>query len=267
MAETLKERLSGDLAGGGAISSGDVASFAHSQEAVKTPEQKRVESGPSEVPQEAINDPVMKAANTQPAAEETNKQHQVAAAAPADEMSEEMARAAADMGIDMPETIEITEVEKEAFLETIISGGRFQLPFSIFGGRVTGVLQSRLNLETRAMLSEIHRAWAAKELESMIDYTARFRYACFRFQVAEIYDTQLETPKKPLKAVLSTKDGEPITTPPAWSEEAEVMFGNYPDGVITALYKELVIFEKKYWTMVSNSADQNFWNPVDSSSA
>jgi len=265
MAESLKERLTGNIAGSGSIASGDVASFSRAQEVKKTSEDGEV-SGVSEVPQEALDDPIMKAAGAMPAEDRANAEAKENTASATDAMSEEMARAAVAMGVELPETIEVTEAEKEIFLDSIVSGGRFRLPFSVFGGRVTGVMQSRLNAETRAMLSEIHRAWAAKELDSMIDYTSRFRYACFRFQIAEIYDAELAVPEAPLKAVLSVADGKTVTTPPKWVEESEVMFGSYPDGVITALYKELVIFEKKYWTMVNNSADQNFWHPGGSSS-
>jgi len=45
--------------------------------------------------------------------------------------------------------------------------------------------------------------------------------------------------------------------------EAEKFWGPKQCGYVTAVYAEVMKFEFKYWTLVENSANQDFWLPED----
>jgi hypothetical protein len=51
---------------------------------------------------------------------------------------------------------------------------------------------------------------------------------------------------------------------PAWVDQM-LYWQNYEnEGVASAIYKQLQLFERKYWVMVGSSVDQNFWQTAGS---
>jgi hypothetical protein len=66
---------------------------------------------------------------------------------------------------------------------------------------------------------------------------------------------------KPLLRVV-TKPGDEDNDP-AWVDQVAV-WADKDEGLVTAIFEEIKLFEIKYWTMVSNAKNQNFWKPAAS---
>ena len=257
MSDTIKEKVNKKLAEKGHLGSGDLANFAAGNDGNSEVKMHESVDGPvtADVPDAAIQDPVIQVAT------------------PNDEVSaarENLKRAGKDAGIDIDyDKVKITQSEKDAFIDSLIDNTRFELPFSIFGGKVTGRIRSRTSEETRALIYEAQRRSNTGEVISDADYSQIFRVATLRLQVSELNSAQYPEAAAPLLAQYNyqAKEGEDVITPPAWYNEAVETWGKKQDGVISAIYSEVLKFEFKYWTLVENSANQDFWRPEDSTSA
>ena len=137
----------------------------------------------------------------------------------------------------------------------------FELPFSLFNGKIAGKFRSRLQAETNATISYISHECRKERIVTGIEYTNRLRNMLLATQVAELNGTAFLPLKAPL---LRTMDGEKVIEP-GWLDQV-TYWEKQNDGLVNALYRELQIFERKYWVMVENAKDQNFWNPAGSTS-
>lgn len=166
--------------------------------------------------------------------------------------------------VDLPvETVVLTEQDREAFLAALVSGKRFQLPFSLFGGKIQGVFRCRSQGESHAVISQINRELQKEQLYSMMDYATRLRAMLLAAQVEELNGEHYAVLQEPHLAVRTSVTE---TTEPGWLGQAKQWEGR-DEGLVIALYKELQIFEKKYWTLIDNAKDQDFWKPAGSTSA
>jgi hypothetical protein len=248
---SVKDRVEEKLQNGGSISSSDIGSFATEADAK---EEEKVDplttTDIADVPEKAKEDIVMGAA------EALNSNDVLLAA-----MHDNPAGVLFEQG-----KVELTPEDKTAFLSAIVSDERFELPFSLFDGKIEGVFRSRLNKETRAILQELRRQLTAEEFNSEIEYTTRMRHAIMRFQLKEINGESYPLPTE-LTAIVSVPEGsdEKVVTPPQWTTEAEVYF-NGNEARTAAIYNALCIFEGKYWTLVENANNQDFWQTEDSTS-
>ena len=233
----LKAQLASKLAQNGTIGSTDVAEFSMPKDI------KKEVTGSITTPltEKAANDPIMKAADDEGAAkgliEETSASSTVA------------------------EPVVIDDADREAFLTALVSGNRFELPFSLFNGKIAGKFRSRLQAETNATISYISHECRKERIITGIEYTNRLRNMLLATQVAELNGTAFLPLKAPL---LRTMDGEKVIEP-GWLDQV-TYWEKQNDGLVNALYRELQIFERKYWVMVENAKDQNFWNPAGSTS-
>ena len=155
-----------------------------------------------------------------------------------------------------------TEEERSHFLNTVISGARFTLPFNIFGGRVTGVIRSRTQAETRAIWAQLMREMREGTIQVNADYTVRIRAMLMGAQLESYNEVKIPELPTPLDWIRQP-NGE--ATPPPWLEGIK-SWEDLDDGLATAIYEEIVNFERKYWTLVRHADDQDFWQPVTSTS-
>jgi hypothetical protein len=246
----LKERLQEDLSKGSVnISSSDVADFGTDEK--HEPVQGDVVT---KVPDEAKKDTMInRAADGEPGRE-------------LDKNTEETAgdyEAATDMTgsryAALPEEVTITQKEREQFLDVLVKGGRFSLPFKLFNGRVSGSFRSRTQLESQAIINQVNRECREEKVVNPLDYSTRLRNMLLAAQVGELNGDSFPPLKEPLMRVVEGED----TTDPGWLNQVELWTGK-DEGLVSAIYRELQIFERKYWTMVNNARDQNFWNPAES---
>jgi hypothetical protein len=166
---------------------------------------------------------------------------------------------------DNLEPVTITKEDKARFMDAFVDGSRFTRPFSLMGGRLTGIFRSRKVKESRALLQELGRQAVLYKL-SMTDYTAKVRHAVIHSQLAEINGVARPEWKEPLVAMEVQEGPERKVTvkPPEWALDMEAYFNEKDEGWVDALYHELRLFEKVYWEMVTRLPDQNFWTPEDS---
>ena len=162
------------------------------------------------------------------------------------------------------EKVVLTEAERDAFLDALLSGKRYVQKFSLYNGRITGKLRCRSLVESEAVA-----AWMAGLLTggapiTALEYAIKVRNALLAAQVLELNGTRYPELQAPLYPV---KNGDAIT-PPGWIAAADAWSkntdGKTPEAVVAAVYEELRTFERKYWTMVVHARDQNFWQPVES---
>lgn len=250
-AKTLKEKLSQQIKTTGRVnvSSADLADFSKPE----TKHEPVVGTVSTTVPPEAMKDPMMNKAS----AGEPGK-----AVAEKMEATSKDAKSTSDMALkdaEMLPIIEITESEREAFLDSVVKGTRFKLPFSIFNGKVSGSFRSRSQKESQAILARLNWEINDKRIATTLEYSTRLRNMLLTAQVEEIRDTKYLTLNEPLYRTLN---GDKATDP-GWLPQVEV-WENEHEGLASALYTELQLFEHKYWTMVRNASDQNFWNPAES---
>lgn len=234
MSEDLDSQLQDKLKSTGSLSSADLAAAVSDQPLQSEIEQ--VEGDVTEqIPVDNFDDPL------------TSDQSLMAATS---DLSGEM--------VD----VTTTEAERNHFLDTVITGGRFTLPFSIFGGRVTGVIRSRTQTETRAIWAQLMREMREGDIQVNAEYTVRIRSMLMGAQLESYNDVKIPEFPTPLEWVRGA-DGQ--DTPPAWLEAIK-SWEDLDDGLATAIYEEIINFERKYWTLVRHADDQDFWQPVTSTS-
>lgn len=152
--------------------------------------------------------------------------------------------------------VTVTAADRDAFLDALVTGDRYVQPFSLFNGRITGKLRCRSQAESYAVMQQLNRECREGGVTNALEYSTRLRDMLLAAQVQELNGTEYTELAAPL---LQTVDsGKQIK--PAWL--AQVAYWEAKnEGLIAALYVELKKFERKYWLMVDNADDQNFWNP------
>lgn len=254
----LKEQLRQELAEGKEvrISQADIAAGRIVATDTKdTPAEPAVATGPVEVP-------ASQAPNKDPLIRGSSHGDSGKSMAQSMEAGVDKERQATDLSGArlLASTVVIDPGTKAAFIDAMISGKRFQLPFSLFGDSVTGVFRSRSQSESMAIIGRINREITDKTVNNGLEYATRLRNMLLAAQVASLSAEAYPELKAPLMA---TVEGPDKVTPPGWLEQVKVWEAK-PEGLVSAMYRKLVEFEQKYWTMVDNAGDQNFWNPAES---
>jgi len=244
----LKDKLAADLAKGKVnISAKDVAEFAPP---AKDKREAVVGEVKTAVPEEAKQDDMINAGAKVDAGKALDKN-----------VMENPMEPLKDVYTSLPDEVVITPDDRERFLQSLISGERFVLPFSTFNGKLQGKFRSRSQIESNAVITRINWECRSERINTGIEYSSRIRNMLLAAQLAELNGVAYELLKAPYQSV---KDGEKLTDP-GWLAQAE-QWETQNEGLITALYKQLQIFERKYWVMVNSADDQNFWNPAESTS-
>lgn len=173
------------------------------------------------------------------------------------------------------ETIDISQEDREAFLQSLVTGGRYERTFSLFGGRLTGVFRSRTNAESDGIVAWLSDRVNRGKVDARVEYLTLVRNAALASQVkslrgliSEDYE-ELAQPLAPIRKTVkkTDKDGKDVydveVTEPGWLAAAEA-WGKRPEALVTAIHVELQKFEKRYWAMIKEAPNQNFWNPAAS---
>jgi len=252
--DTLKTKLEQQLADGSvSISSNDVAEYQREDKKAAVEVAGDIKAA---VPKEANDDALMsRAASKDPG----TVLGDAVESSSADEIS--TADIALGDAVDLPEEVTLTETERTTFIESMISGGRYVAPFKLFNGAVQGEFRCRTQPESMAVISRLNWECKENEIVNALDYGTRLRNILLSTQVAALQDEKYDELEAPLMQTVSAEK----TTPPGWVSRME-MWDEKGEGLVSALYNALQLFEKKYWTMVRHADDQNFWNPAESTS-
>ena len=163
--------------------------------------------------------------------------------------------------------IDITEEDREAFLRAIVSGDRYERPFSLFGGKLSGVFRCRSIAESDGIIAWLSYCVNHGKADARIEYLTLMRNAILATQVKSLRGMvsedfpELKEPYGPTRVADGDK-GDRIVEP-GWVAMAK-SWGNRPEALVTAIHNELQMFERRYWAMVMDAGNQNFWNPAAS---
>lgn len=158
--------------------------------------------------------------------------------------------------------VTILPAERDSFLDALVTGGRFSLATSLFNGKVQVTFRARTQEETSAIYAEMYRALNAGELPTNADWVCRVRAMLLACQVGLMNDKEFDELAEPLRMRVKG-DGSEETA--GWLGQVDWWL-KQPEALATGLYEALQEFESKYWTMVENAANQDFWNPPASTS-
>ena len=167
--------------------------------------------------------------------------------------------------IDEMDEVVITPQDKRRFVDSFVDGSRFTRGFSILGGRITGMFRCRTAGESRAIIEELARQGSVLK-ETVYENAVKMRYALLHCQLAEFNHVARPEWKEPLMAVqkIDVVAGKVFSETPVWYQEMQLLYDKKMDGMVNALYAELKKFDKVYWLLVKNTANQDFWLPGDS---
>lgn len=154
----------------------------------------------------------------------------------------------------------ITEEDKSAFIKAITTGERYRVRTALFGGRIPLVLRSRSVGESEAIDSYVRRRITDGFISNGTEYGDALRLCLLVASVERLGDETFEEMQGPLLTVVKGKDD---IREPGWIQMLD-FWRDKPEGLVNAVLKELFAFEAKYTEMVSRSADENFWNPEES---
>jgi hypothetical protein len=264
----VSDKLVQKMRENGTISSADVADF-------ESPQANRADRGKAlakttvaKVPDEASKDPSMKMSETTSTEKLQEVQQQADLGRGPDELANEMYDGDDSEPEFEDEKVELTPADKDAFVDAMVTGGRYERPFELFGGRVMGVFRSRTSAESLAILKELARQWTIRKFMSESEYSTMLRWGMLKAHLKELNGVQYAEMKEPLTAQSTVEaDGKEVVKEPEWFKEMHAQFGSKDEGLYTAVYREVRTFEKKYWALVAHAKDQNFWKPSQSTSA
>jgi hypothetical protein len=159
-------------------------------------------------------------------------------------------------------TVKIEQKHKDAFLDCIVSGERYMEEFSLFGGKIRVKVRCRSSEETDAIEAYARREISAGRITLNSEYATLMRKLLLAAQIEEVNGVKYDTLKKPL-FYIETKDG---LTPPAWSDQID-LWASKPDYLVASLFECIIGFEARYWGMIRESKNENFWKSGESTGA
>lgn len=148
----------------------------------------------------------------------------------------------------------ITKQNKDDFCSCLISNSRYTEKFSLFGGKVSLTIRSRTLEETDSIEAYLRWMAATGGVYTAADYSNLARNILLAAQVQEMNGVSYPELKGPMR--MTEVDGK--REPPGWLPQLET-WGKMADAVALAVIRCVVEFEARYWFMVENAKDANFW--------
>ncbi len=153
----------------------------------------------------------------------------------------------------------VTDDDKNAFIDALVTGKRYKSSVVMFGGRLLLKMRARTVGESEAIDSYLRRCVVSGRIKVGVEYSDLMRLCLLVSDVEQLGDEQYPEMEKPLIAV-SGPDG--VKDPP-WIKMLDV-WRSKPEGLINAILPEVFKFEVKYAEMVKRGIDGNFWRTGES---
>lgn len=159
----------------------------------------------------------------------------------------------------LKETVVITPLDKQAFVDALLDNSRFTRPFSLYGGKIYGEFQNRTTREHDAIVAYLCAKIRDGVIKNDSDYFRYLRSLILTAQTRRYMEFEYDGMKEPLYA---NEDG----TPPAWEPTflRWLAKDDLTPGLTGPLFSEIRKFEHKYWTLISCADDANFFVPAES---
>lgn len=161
--------------------------------------------------------------------------------------------------------VEVTDLDKEDFLVSVLGGTRFHRRFDIFGGRVTLVFRSLLAEESKLIFRQLVLDQEAKEFTTQEEWFLRLT----EYRLAASLDRVTDKSGKDLHVVLPL--GEFPHTPPADKplETACIAQLNYVNNKVLAqeVMRRLAVthlrqFQRVVEALEAMALEPSFWNGI-----
>ena len=149
--------------------------------------------------------------------------------------------------------------DKDAFIKALVNNTRFTRAYSCVGGAVRLVLRTKTIDESNALVAAFTKDIRSGNYATSVEQTTRLRSLLMVFQVAELNGVQYTPPEAPLVTCVSDAG----TQQPAWLERV-AQFDTLSDGLHSVIWGCIADFEDRYWTMVEQANNSDFWQPGES---
>lgn len=164
-------------------------------------------------------------------------------------------------------SIEVTDAEKEVFFKCVLSGDRYRETVSLFNGNLNVTFRSRSSLESEAVDAFLRRRVANGLIETQSSYSDGLRCcllaACVEEVNGEKFPTLTEAGGGESDGMFYHETKEGLDSPKwLWLYDK---WRDKPELISAAIIDSFFDFEAKYWLMISNSKNSNFWIPGEPS--
>jgi len=163
---------------------------------------------------------------------------------------------------DIPDKVVIDDADRAAFMDAIVTGGRYTRTVTLFNGRITVEFRCRSAAESHAILAVLNIECQTGAVVSALDYSTRLRNMLLTAQVKRINSTVFPELDKPVMPTFDSVAKQ--TVQPKWLAAVDYWQNYENEGIVNAVYFNLRQFERKYWVMVASALDQNFWQTAGS---
>ena len=162
--------------------------------------------------------------------------------------------------------VSVTDAEKSAFVDSVVSGGRYFSEERLLGGRLVVRFRSRSAAESEAIDSFLRKRVAMGLVRSNQEYADAMRFCVLAAGVDELNGEKFKTLSEAGGGTgvgmfyTESKDG---LEEPRWMWLYDLWRGK-PESIVAIVIESYFDFEAKYWLMISRSGDENFWSPGES---
>lgn len=157
------------------------------------------------------------------------------------------------------QTLDITPEIKVGFINSLVSGDRFEQTYTLLNGKLSVTFRTRSSEEDRAILKHLAHLERTEKIQSNHDYTDMLRLCLLAAHVKELNGVQFGPLEAPLFYTVSGVD----VVSPAWIKQLDY-WAKRPPALVSVLISQLRIFERIYWTLTSKVSDINFWKTGES---
>lgn len=157
------------------------------------------------------------------------------------------------------EKVEILQEHRDRFIDSVVTGERYFEDFFLMGGRISIRIRSRSSEETDAIGSYLRVMVNKGDVRTDNEYSSLLRKLMCIAQVERMNGVAFPTMEAPLLYEETTAG----RTPPAW-EPRIAFWAAKPDAVVVMAVRCIMEFEARYWTMIRNVDDENFWRTGES---
>ena len=161
--------------------------------------------------------------------------------------------------------VSVTEAEKRAFFDSVISGSRYKATVTLFNGGLSISFRSRSAIESEAVDAFIRKRVALGKIQSNQEYADTMRFAVLAAGVEELNGQKFPTLTEAGETNIGMFYAETKTglDEPKWLWLYD-KWRAMAESVVAVAVEAYFAFEAKYWLMIRNADNENFWKTGES---
>lgn len=154
--------------------------------------------------------------------------------------------------------VNILASDKDAFINAAITGERMRLKFNLCNSNIVITVRNRTLPETQAIINRLRAEMLDKSILTNLDYSIRLRSMLMAAQIESFNGTDYPELAE-LTPLNRTKTADGFEEP-GWLKFVD-HWANMQEGLHGMIWNTIWEFETKYWAMVEDSKNQDFWLP------